>query len=325
MTTRRGFIAGVSALAAVQRISLASPLSTPVPIGLELYSLRREMTADVAGTLSRVREMGFKEVEVPGFYGLSPELFRKALDTAGLRATALVAQWDELDKDRARVKANLAALDAQWAILPWIPHTGRFQRSDADKAAARMNTWAEDLSKDGYSFAYHPHGYEFQHAPEGTLFDVLAATTDAGIVHFEMDTFWIAWPGQDCVRLLRRYPKRFRMLHLKDLRKGVATGDLSGSAPEEDSVSLGEGIIHWNEVLSLARQQGCEHYYIEDEVPKRQSRFRAASHISARCIFSGRAKIASALPSSCGCQGLSFFSVAVVTGVSAGARGSPQI
>jgi sugar phosphate isomerase/epimerase len=234
-------------------------------IGLELYSLRREMAADVPGTLSRIRAMGFREVEVPGYYGLSAAEFRKALDGAALHATSLVAQWDQLEKGISAVANDLAILGASWAILPWIPHRDRFELSDAQRAATRMNAWAADFEKAGCHFAYHPHGYEFQPAPEGTLFDVLASKTETA-VNFEMDTFWIAWPGQDCVRLLNKYPHRFRLLHLKDLKKGV-TGNLSGSAPDEDSVAVGDGIIPWNEVLSVARRQGCEKYYIEDESP----------------------------------------------------------
>jgi sugar phosphate isomerase/epimerase len=130
-----------------------------------------------------------------------------------------------------------------------------------------MNAWAADLKKAGYGFAYHPHGYEFQPGPKGTLFDTLDSETDPAVVNFEMDTFWIAWPGQDCVRLLNKYPHRFRLLHLKDLKKGAGPGNLSGSAPDEDSVAVGDGVIPWADVLSAARRQGCVKYYIEDESP----------------------------------------------------------
>jgi sugar phosphate isomerase/epimerase len=268
--TRRRFGAGLAAMGSMAAVKGAHALQDAPPpqsfeIGLELYSLRREIAADLPGTLARVREMGFREVEVPSYYGLTAAEFRKALDRAALRATALVAQWDVLEKGIPAIAGDLDILGAKWVILPWIPHGDRFEPSDALRAATRMNAWAADLEKGDYHFAYHPHGYEFQPAPGGTLFDVLAAKTDA-TVHFEMDTFWIAWPGQDCVRLLSKYPHRFRLLHLKDLKKGV-TGNLSGSAPEEDSVAIGEGVIPWSEVLSTARRQGCEKYYIEDESP----------------------------------------------------------
>ena len=271
MMSRRQFSAGLAAAGSFAALRQAQALQDVAPeqsfeVGLELYSLRREMTSDVLGTLSRVRAMGFREVEVPGYYGLSAKEFRKALDGSALQATALVAQWDQLDKGIGPVAEDLTTLGASWAILPWIPHKENFERADAERAATRMNAWATELENAGYHFAYHPHGYEFQPAPEGTLFDVLASKTEPA-VHFEMDTFWIAWPGQDCVRLLNKYPHRFRLLHLKDLKKG-AKGNLSGSAPDTDSVAIGEGVIPWGEVLSKARQQGCEKFYIEDESPE---------------------------------------------------------
>jgi sugar phosphate isomerase/epimerase len=271
MMNRRQFAAGLATAGSFAALRKAKAFQDAPPeqsfeIGLELYSLRREMATDVPGTLSRARAMGFREVEVPGYYGLKVTEFRKALDGAALQATALVAQWDQLQQGISSVANDLAILGASWAILPWIPHGDRFERSDAERAATRMNAWAADFEKAGYHFAYHPHGYEFQPAPEGTLFDVLASKTEPA-VNFEMDTFWIAWPGQDCVRLLNKYPHRFRLLHLKDLKKGV-TGNLSGSAPDTDSVAIGDGVIPWAEVLSTARRQGCEKFYIEDESPE---------------------------------------------------------
>jgi len=276
MITRRQFAAGVAAASSVTAMRRLSALTGAYPsqavapdtfeVGLELYSLRREMADDLPGTLLGVRAMGFREVEVPGYYGLTAAEFRKALDRAALQASALVVQWDELEKGIGPIANDLAILGASWAILPWIPHGDRFELADAQRAATRMNEWAAGLEKDGCHFAYHPHGYEFQPAPHGTLFDVLASKTDAA-VSFEMDTFWIAWPGQDCVSLLNKYPHRFRLLHLKDLKKGAGPGNLSGTEPDEDSVAVGDGVIPCAEVLSAARRQGCEKYYIEDESP----------------------------------------------------------
>jgi sugar phosphate isomerase/epimerase len=259
-------MAGIAALGAADSVRLRAA-KNQIDVGLELYSLRREIALDLPGTLAHVKAMGFREVEVPGYYGLTPEAFRSALDATGLRATSLVAQWDVLEKGIEPVTKDLATLGANWAILPWIPHKERFERTDAEGAARKMNAWGAAFAMAGCRLAYHPHGYEFQPVTEGTLFDVLAAQTDPAVVHFEMDTFWIAWPGQDCVRLLEKYPRRFRMMHLKDLRKGAGPGNLTGSAPDEDSVAIGDGTIPWTQVLTIAKQQGCEEYYIEDESP----------------------------------------------------------
>ena len=264
LLNRRSFIlAGAAAMA-------ARADTFDGPLGLEIYSFRREMKKDVPGTLANIRRLGFHEVEVPELYGMPAPDFRAALDTAGLRATAFVAQHDRLAGDLAGVKRDAHALAATWIIYPWIPHTGSFTLADAHGAAGRMNEWARDLSTDGFRFAYHPHGYEFGPSPEGTLFDTLAAETDPAKVFFEMDTFWIAVPGQDCVKLLERYPARFRLMHFKDLRKGAKTGSLTGQAPDEDSVAVGAGSLPWPQILRAAKKAGIERYYIEDESPAAQ-------------------------------------------------------
>jgi sugar phosphate isomerase/epimerase len=152
-------------------------------------------------------------------------------------------------------------------VFPWIPHQGALTLTDAERAALEMNAWARELAGSKLRFAYHPHGYEFGPSPQGTLFDTLAAKTEPASVFFEMDTFWIAVPGQDCVKLLEKYPRRFRLMHLKDLAKESKTGDLSGQAPDEESVAVGSGMLPWPEILRAARKAGVERYYIEDESP----------------------------------------------------------
>ena len=265
MTTRRTFLTllgATAATAAVGKDKFAGPL------GLEIYSLRRELSKDVPGTLARVRQFGFEEVEVPGLYGLSAAAFRAELDKAGLRCTAMVAQDEVLRGHLESAVSDAKALGAQYVILPWIPHTGNnFTSEICLRAAEDMNRWGAQLRKAGLEMCYHPHGFEFRPSPEGTLFDLLAAKTDPACVNFQADVFWMAWPGQDPAKLLRRYPKRFLLAHLKDLRKGSKTGDLSGQAPEETSVAVGTGMIDFPAVLRGAKDIGVRRYYIEDEAP----------------------------------------------------------
>jgi sugar phosphate isomerase/epimerase len=266
MITRREAIRGLAA------VGLGSTLlgmrdSGKIDVGLELYSLRDDMKRDVPETLERVRHMGFDHVEVPSLYGLTAADFRRALDNAGLKATAFVAPYNELKNNLAGVQASLETLGASWVLLPWIDHRDKFERTDADRAAKDMNAWSKALNAAGYRFAYHVHGYEFQPSAEGTLLDRMVQTTDKESVKFQLDTFWIVWPGQDCVALMRRYPMRFRLLHLKDMRKGV-TGNLSGQAPIDNSVVLGDGVVPWKQVLAVAREQRVEDYFIEDESTK---------------------------------------------------------
>jgi len=261
--SRRSFLLGCGAswLARAPRESFG-------PLGLEIYSLRRELAKDIPGTLAWVRNFGFEEVEVPKFYGLSARAFREQLDKAHLQCTAMVAQHNRLSKDLDAVADDARALGATYVIYPWIPHQNEFTESDCRRAVAAMNRWGQSLKQAGLQFCYHPHGYEFRPSPEGTLFDLLATQTNPASVNFQADVFWMAWPGQDPVKLLRRYPTRFLLMHLKDIRKGTKLGDLSGHAPEEVSVPVGTGMLDFPAILREAKKIGVKRYYIEDEAPE---------------------------------------------------------
>jgi sugar phosphate isomerase/epimerase len=212
--------------------------------------------------------MGFDRMETGSdFYGRSAAEFRKLADTAGLKVTSVHFPYEDLKKGIEPAQQVLATVGAHWAGVAWIPHGNTLERADVERAAADFNTWGAGFAKSGHGFMYHAHGYEFAAAPQPTLFDLLASSTDPATVKFEMDTFWIVVPGQDCVKLLEKYPNRWRLMHLKDLRKGAPIGNQQGRAKDTDSVPVGDGIIPWDKVLPLARKNGITDYFIEDESP----------------------------------------------------------
>jgi len=265
MMTRREFVGGVSA-AWIASGMKGNAATKRLNIGLELYSFREDAKRDLPGTLAKSRAMGFDHIETGSdFYGRKPAEFRKLADEAGLKIRSLHFPYDDLKKGIGPAQQVLDTVGAHWAGVAWIPHKNTFERADAQQAAADFNAWGAGFAKSGHGFMYHAHGYEFGPAPEGTLFDFLAKSTEPEHVKFQMDTFWIVVPGQDCVKLLEKYPGRWRLMHLKDLRKGAPIGNQEGRADDKDSVPVGEGIIPWGKLLPLAREQGIVDYFIEDE------------------------------------------------------------
>src|SRR5208283_26453 len=115
-------------------------------------------------------------------------------------------------------------------------------------------------------FGFHTHGYEFRPLPDGTsAFDVMMKETDPNLVFCEMDVFWVAQAGIDPAKLLEKYPGRFKAFHIKDMRKGAATGLYEGHAPVSDNVAVGQGCLDWPAILSAGTKQGMKYYFIEDE------------------------------------------------------------
>ena len=151
--------------------------------------------------------------------------------------------------------------------VAWIPHDAPFKLEDAQKAVADFNKAGKILKDEfGLSFCYHNHGYEFHPHEGGTLMDYIIQKTDPKYVNFEMDILWTFFPGADPAALLNKYPKRFKLMHLKDLKKGVE-GNLSGGTPVENDVALGTGQLDLPAILKAAKKAGVKHYYIEDESP----------------------------------------------------------
>ena len=261
-TSRRAFL-----LMAGAALPLVAQRSFPGPLGLQLYSLRREAAKDLPGTLSMIRKMGFEELEVGDFFGRTPGEFRRIAADAGLKITSVGAEWPQLTKSASEAADNARTVGAEYVCCTNIPHHRPFAADDARRAAENFNRWGQVLSGAGLRFCYHPHGFEFGSGPDGTLFDTMAKQIDPRNANFEMDVFWIVFGSQDPVKLLQRYPGRFALMHLKDMRKGeVKTGN-PGDVAEEDSVPLGTGEIDWPGVLRAARESGVRRYYIEEEHP----------------------------------------------------------
>ncbi|MGV3558856.1 sugar phosphate isomerase/epimerase family protein [Larkinella arboricola] len=235
------------------------------PVGLQLYSFREQFPKDVEGTLAKVREMGFREVELAGTYGLAPADFRKLLAKYGLKPISTGASYEDLASNVPKVLEEARALGVKYVMCAWIPHNGdKFTIDDAKRAVDVFHTAGKLLKDNGLSFCYHIHGYEFQPYENGTFFDYLAENLDPRYVNFEMDVFWVKHPGQDPVALLKKYPGRFPLMHLKDRKPGTPGND-TGHVDVESNVAIGKGDLDISEIMKQAKKSGVKHFFIEDE------------------------------------------------------------
>jgi sugar phosphate isomerase/epimerase len=270
VTSRRSFIAALgSGLAGpAKAVADAAKAVTAAPfagnVGLELYSLRREMAKDAPGTLAQVRAMGFQEVEVAGFVVPPAAILRPQLDAAGLACTSYMGEVKRFDHDLHGLVSEAKALGARFLVLSWIDHQEHLMPAQVDKAVKSMTTWARQVRSEGLRFAYHSHNYEFEPEGQGTLYERIVTETPR-IVEFEMDVFWFVLAGQDPVAWLRRHPGRFPLFHLKDARKGTALPTLEMPGHEEASVAVGSGLVDFPALLREAARSGGERYFIEDE------------------------------------------------------------
>jgi len=237
------------------------------PLGLQLYSLRDQFAQDVPGTMAKVKEFGFTQVELAGTYGKTPEEFNALLKANNLKAIAGHFGYERFRDDPEGVAKEAKALGLEYAGVAWVPHTGEVNEEWIRETAKVFNRAGEVLAKNGLKFYYHNHGYEFVPHGDGTLFDLLVAETKPEFVSFQMDVMWTFFPGQDPAKLMTKYGNRWELMHIKDLKKGVATGALTGGTDTKNDVVIGTGQVDWPALLGAAKKAGVKYYFIEDESP----------------------------------------------------------
>jgi sugar phosphate isomerase/epimerase len=244
---------------------LGSSYMSAQEIGLELYSLRNQFKTDVPGTLALIKQWNIKEVEGGGSYGMPREEYKKLLQKNNLKMVSIAADFQKLANDPQAAIDEAKFYGAKYVVCFWIPHNGNeFGIEEVKKAVQVFSTAGKKLRENGLSLCYHPHGYEFRPYEGGTLFDYFVKNTDSRYLNFEMDVFWVKHPGQDPVALLKKYPKRFPLLHLKDRAHGTE-GNHNGHADVETNVILGQGDVGIAAIMKQAKKNKVKHYFIEDE------------------------------------------------------------
>jgi sugar phosphate isomerase/epimerase len=254
----------VSGIFTETRAQRGAPLFPQAP-GVQTYTYRNSMKVNVAATLDTIKSLGVTEVESStNPNGMTPEAFRKLLDERQMKCPSVGAGYDELVKDPSEIARKAKIVGASYVMNSWIPHKGEFNLDDAKKAVSDFNKAGKVLKDSGLTFCYHTHGYEFIPYENGTLFDYMVKNTDPRYVSYELDIMWAFHGGADPAKLLLKYPDRWKLMHLKDLRKGVK-GDHTGGTSTENDVALGTGQLNIPEILKAAKKVGIKHYFIEDE------------------------------------------------------------
>ena len=257
-----------SLLLALALTAQAFAADTTNAAGLQLYSLRSQFKLrGVPWTLDRVKEFGIKEVELAGTYDLTPEQFKAELEQRGLKALSSHFPYARYKNDLDNVVKEAKTLGLKYAGCAWIDHKDSFDEAECRDAIAVFNKAGEALAKEGITMFYHAHGFEFEPYGDGTLLDLFLRETKPEFVSMQMDILWIVFPGQNPVKLLEKYSGRWKLMHLKDLKKGVATGFLTGKTDVANDVTLGTGQMDWKAIFAAARKEGVQHYFIEDESP----------------------------------------------------------
>lgn len=227
--------------------------------GLQLYTLRDVIPADPKGTLKKVSEFGFTQIEgYEGkqgmFWNMAPKDFKMYLDDLGM---TMVSSHCNINEDFERKVDQAAEVGMAYLICPWV---GPQKTVEAWKDVTdKFNKCGEMCRKAGLRFAYHNHAYTFKAFSGMIPHEFLMENTDPDLVDHEMDIYWVVTGGADPIDYFTRYPGRFRLCHVKDRLKNV------GPEVREATCDLGTGSINFPKILKVAADNGMKYFIMEQE------------------------------------------------------------
>jgi sugar phosphate isomerase/epimerase len=239
-------------------------------VGVQLYTIRDEMKTDFDGSLAKVAAIGYKEVEFAGYFGRTPQQVRAALEKNGLTSPACHLDYDLLAPDQWPAQIESAKVIGQdYIVNPWIPEPLRKTDDDWKRVAETFNRAGAESKKAGVQFAYHNHWFEFMPVNGKLPYDTLLTLCDKDLVKMEMDLCWITVGGGDPLKYFDRYPGRFPLVHVKDVKKipRVTTGGEQNFGDTVDLAAVGSGIIDWKRIFAQSDKAGIKHYIVEHDKP----------------------------------------------------------
>ncbi|MBL6449061.1 sugar phosphate isomerase/epimerase [Fulvivirga sp. 29W222] len=264
--TRRSFIK-YSTLAGVGLMFLPSCLGQTMPsTGIQLYTLRDQMSEDPSGTLARVASIGYKEVESAGYgerqyYGLSAKEFRKLLDEHGLKAVSghylsgkqapekqgsLINGWEQAVEDAVEV-------GQKYMVCAYLFDFERETLDAYKETAELLNKCGEVCKSNGIQLCYHNHAFEFETLQGQVPYNILLSETDKDLLKMELDLYWTRKAGIDPVQLFIENEDRFPLWHVKDMDK---TGEFA---------AVGTGEIDFSQIFANKDKAGLGHFFVEQD------------------------------------------------------------
>ena len=212
-------------------------------------------------------------MEFAGYFNRTPKDVRRLLDRYGLIAPSVHVDYQSLESKWPQVVEAAQIIGHQYIVNAMIDMNSLLHELDVWKRAAdTFNRAGEFSRKAGIQFAYHNHYWEFFPLNGKMPYDLLLEVCDPDLVKMEMDFCWIAAVEQDPLTYFQRYPGRFPLSHIKQLKKlpmrTPEDGTLLWERTLPDITEVGEGVIDWKYIFLQATQAGIQHFFVEHDAPQ---------------------------------------------------------
>jgi len=227
----------------------------PVAPGVQVYSVRDALKEDFEGTFKKVADIGYKNIEAFGLgkdgmiYGMTPAEYKEVADKYGLNIVSTHATYF-MPEDADAIIEAAKILDVKYVVVPYLGEEYR----DYDAVAANLNEVGKKFEGTGIRLAYHNHAFEFEPMEDGRIpEEVLIKGTNPELVTFQADLYWVVKGGADPMELIKKYPGRFSLFHVKDANDAL------------EQTTVGTGIIDFETILGAKDISGNQYYFVEDE------------------------------------------------------------
>ena len=256
-------IAGMSGLLSACAAE-ANGISNP---GIQLYTIRDMMAEDMEGSIAKVAEIGYKEVEFFSYYDRSAAEVKNMLNQNGLVTPSIHVDLEQIKGDTLMETIEYASeLGQKYITLAWFREKDR-QTLDQFKGYVELfHRVGEECKKAGIKFAYHNHAFEFQALDGVEPYDLFLENVPSDLLTMELDLHWIVAAGRDPLAYFEKHPGRFEMCHIKDL------------SADMKMVYVGDGTIDFNRILGHSTKAGLKHFFVEHDNPEDQMKMMTTSY-----------------------------------------------
>ena len=246
------------------------------PIGIQVYSVRKEASEDFAGTLSKIRDFGYDGVEFAGLYGNTPAEVRALCEKYSLNPISAHVPFVDMLKDPAGVLAQYAEIGCRYVAVPYLTPEHRPGTPNFEFVVEFIGIIAKAAKKAGIQLLYHNHDFEFMKLGGKYALDILYETVPEDLLKTELDTCWVNVGGEDPSKYLLKYSGRAPVVHLKDFfgQKSENMYELIGienKAPKRpdgfEFRPVGSGLQDMPSIVAAAEKAGAEWLVVEQDNP----------------------------------------------------------
>jgi sugar phosphate isomerase/epimerase len=224
-----------------------------IKLALQLYTVRKEIEADLEGTLAKISEIGYSGVEFyGGYYGLEADEMKALLDKNNLKAVSSHVNYEQLEADLQKHINYMKALGANHITLPSLPNGAKDSEMTLLHVAAELEDMGRKAKQKGISLSFHNHREEFETVFSGRTVEQILID-EAPNLNFEVDTGWSAVAGVDNKEFLTRLGYRLDLVHIKDVDN------------EDIPVEIGEGRLNIKAVFDTANKLAVRWCIVEQD------------------------------------------------------------